>query len=171
MEGSLRRSSPARRLAGEAGGEPPSDNRSGLPPIIREEWVDNNNNIPIGHYKPIEQHPLVLVYHPPLRCFTVDHYALTSHPLGHQPKTTIRLNLNIVMSNHPNHHYPPFSKAKMLPCTTTPHIHGSLLRFLMCYPPPGRTNFLLITEGNIVEIGVIFEIYHPTITNVLPTDQ
>ena len=27
----------------EAGGEPPSDNRSGLPPIIREEWVDNNN--------------------------------------------------------------------------------------------------------------------------------
>ena len=37
-------SSPARRLAGEAGGEPPSDNRSGLPPIIREEWVDNNKN-------------------------------------------------------------------------------------------------------------------------------
>ena len=23
---------------------PPSDNRSGLPPIIREEWVDNNNH-------------------------------------------------------------------------------------------------------------------------------
>ena len=52
-----------------------------------------------------------IVYHPPLRCFMVDHYALTSHPLGHQPKTTIRLNSNIVankvMSNHPNHHYPP----------------------------------------------------------------
>ena len=26
--------------------EPPSDNRNGLPPIIREEWVNNNNNRP-----------------------------------------------------------------------------------------------------------------------------
>ena len=57
MEGSLRRSSPARRLAGEAGGEPPSDNRSGLPPIIREEWVDNNNNNVIDDVMHSLRHP------------------------------------------------------------------------------------------------------------------